>query len=51
MIQTHNTLMSFMTVMMQEFATGTVTQVTAATLGTQIAVFLMSLYSIGNISI
>jgi len=39
-----------MTIMMQNFATGKMTQVTAAYLGAQIAVFLMSLYSIGNTS-
>jgi hypothetical protein len=50
MVQTHSILMSFMAIMMQNFATGTVTQYTAPSLGTQIAVFLMSLYSIGNTS-
>jgi hypothetical protein len=39
-----------MMIMMQKLATGMMTQVTAASLGTQIAVFLMSLYSIGNAS-
>jgi len=50
MVQTHSTLMSFMMIMMQKFVTGTMTQFTAASLGIQIAVFLMCLYSIGNTS-
>ena len=50
MVQTHSTLMSFMTIMMQKFATGTMTQFIAASLDSQIAVFLVSLYSIGNTS-
>jgi hypothetical protein len=36
--------------MLQNFATGGMTQVTTAFLGAQIVVFLMSLYSIGNTS-
>jgi hypothetical protein len=36
---------------MQKLATGTMTQVAAASLGTQIAAFLISLYSIGKTSV
>jgi hypothetical protein len=42
-VQTHNTLMSFMTIMKQKLATGKMTQVTAASMSMQIAAFLVSL--------
>jgi hypothetical protein len=42
--------MSFMMIMTQKLATGKMTQVTAASLGMQIAVFLVPLHSIETIS-